>query len=79
MPLGFNQRSLNGKNMVLLLKNILHDLHESPPTLYEFFTEKLNNSGQPQVPFDPCHFTGKKVIVICCLCFLELLHIKSMG
>ncbi len=65
MPLGFKQRSSNRKFKVLCLKKTLYGLCQSPHVFWKYLTEKLDNGGLHQAPFDPCLFIGKKVIAIC--------------
>ncbi len=65
MPLGFKQHSSNGKFKVLRLKETFYGLRQSPHAFWKYLTEKLDNCGLPQAPFDPCLFIGEEVIAIC--------------
>jgi hypothetical protein len=64
MPLGFNNKSKNGKRQVLKLKKTLYGLHQSPRAFWKYITVKLESCRLKQSKFDPCLFIGPDVMCI---------------
>ena len=55
IPLGFQK-----KGKVLILKKILHGLHQAPQAFWQYLVEKLEACGISRSKLDTCLFIGDR-------------------